>query len=219
MPTPTCPLTRPGRLATTLDLGDGEPAFGTANASGRRPLILLATNGSPSASDATKIAGDLAGMFHAALRIVHVVTPVEYRVGRLAPMRPVEQELDCPYESPVLLKARRLAWNHGAAASLQLVAGEPARAIVAAAEQSHADLLVIGGQDYRVAARLRARTRRLVEPHAGCPVLVCPAAQTIPEGREAARKLIEQIGRDKAWSSHHRRSNTTSALRARRFSW
>jgi nucleotide-binding universal stress UspA family protein len=150
-----------------------ESTLSEAETRGQQAVILLATNGSPSAIAATSLASSLAARSDAALRILHVVAPVEFRVGRLAPTRIVEQKLDCPYDSPVLLNARQLAWKRGAAATLQLVAGEPARAIVSAAE--HVDLLVIGGRDQRASARLRACTRRWVEAHVGCPVLACPS--------------------------------------------
>ena len=153
---------------TMLGLRAGEAAFATADKSRDRPVVLLATSGSLSAIAATSLAADLAVTFDAALRIIHVIAP-EYRVGRLAPTRLIERKLDCPYESPVLLKARQLAWEHGAAATLELVAGEPARAIVSAAAQ--VELLVIGGSHHGAAARFLTRTRRWVETHAACPVL------------------------------------------------
>ena len=170
----------------------GEGAFATADESRERPVVLLATNGSRSAIAATSLAADLAATFDAALRIIHVIAP-EYRVGRLAPTRLIERKLDCPYESPVLLKARQLAWGHGAAATLELVAGEPARAIVSAA--AHVDLLVIGGSNYGAAARLRARTRRRVETHAACPVLASPRPNTPEHGPELLPRPIRGLGK------------------------
>jgi nucleotide-binding universal stress UspA family protein len=174
---PTCPdpACRSARTVTT----SRQPRRSV----GARAAILLATNGSPSARAATSLAADLAATFDAALRIIHVVAPIEYRVGRLTPTRPIERKLDCPYDNPVLLEARQLAWRRGAAATLQLVAGDPGRAIVSAAE--HVDLLVIGGRDHHVPSCLRARTRGWVETHAGCPLLTCPH----PDSPESRREL------------------------------
>lgn len=134
-------------------------------------MILLATSGSRSAIEATGFAAELAASLGAALRIVHVVAPIEYRVGRLAPMRAVQRKLDDPFESAVLRQARDLAWRHGAAATLQLVAGEPARAIVDAAAGNHADLLVIGAPNPDRVFPRKATTRRWVQAHAPCQVL------------------------------------------------
>lgn len=109
-------------------------------------MILIATSGSRSSIEATVFAAELAAGCHAVLRIVQVLAPIEYRVGRLAPMRAVERKLADPFESPVLRAARELAWRHGAAASLQLLSGDPPQAIVAAASRAHADVLVIGAR-------------------------------------------------------------------------
>jgi nucleotide-binding universal stress UspA family protein len=101
-----------------------------------------------------------------------VVAPVEYRVARLAPMRPVPRRLADPFESRVLREARELAWRHGSAASLQLVAGDPPAAIIAATRDAHANLLVIGARPQK---RWRgAPTRRWVQAHAPCQVFTAP---------------------------------------------
>lgn len=192
MPGHTSPDLPCASAMTMLDLRASKAAFAAVEASGERPVVLLATNGSRSATAATSLAADLAATFDAALRIIHVIAPIEYRVGRFAPTRAVERKLDCPYESPVLLKARQLAWGNGAAATLELVAGEPASAIVSAAE--HVDLLVIGGSN-RAAAHLRARTRRWVETHAACPVLASPHPNTPEHGLELLPRLIRWPGK------------------------
>ncbi|MBV9193649.1 MAG: universal stress protein, partial [Solirubrobacterales bacterium] len=54
----------------------------------RHPRILLAASGSAASRRAAVIAADLARTFNAQLTILHVVAPVEYRVGRLAPTLP-----------------------------------------------------------------------------------------------------------------------------------
>ena len=87
-------------------------------------------------------------------------------------MRPVPRRLTDPFQSPVLRQARELAWRHHSAASLQLVAGDPPAAIIAAARDAHADLLVIGA---RPQVRWRgAPTRRWVQAHAPCQVFTAP---------------------------------------------
>lgn len=161
---------------TTLRRDPAAPGFapdiagGVARSDPRR-VILLATSGSRSAIEATVFAAELAAALGATLRIVHVIAPIQYRVGRLAPMRAMQSKLTDPFESPVLSQAREFAWRHGAAATLQLIAGEPARAIVDAAANYHADLLVIGGRHRHWLLRGKAPTLRWVLAHAPCQVL------------------------------------------------
>jgi nucleotide-binding universal stress UspA family protein len=139
--------------------------------SGARRVIMLATSGSRSSIEATVFAAELAAAFHAKLRIVHVAAAIEYKVGRLAPMRPVERKLPDPFESQVLRHARELAWCHGAAATLQLLSGDAPRAIVAAAQRDSVDLLVIGARSRDRESVRRPRTRRWIQARSPCQVL------------------------------------------------
>ncbi len=147
------------REASRTDTG----TLGGRAALGGRRVIMLATSGSSSAVDATVLAAELAAEFNATLRIVHVETAIEYKVGRLAPMRAIERELADPFESPVLRDARKLAWRHGAAATLQLVRVEPSRVIIGAPGRSRGLLR-------------KSATRRWIQAHAPCQVLT-PSAR------------------------------------------
>lgn len=144
------------------------------------PRVLLAASGSDASQHATAVAADLASTFSAALTILHVVPPVEYRVGRLAPTIPITRQLADPLTSPVLLDARRVAWARGASAQTILVAGDAARVIVAVAGDLGADLLVIGSNPGLVPSVLTARTERWVRAHAPCPVLPVTADRPTP---------------------------------------
>ncbi len=135
------------------------------------PRLLLAASGSEASRHATSVAADLASTFDAQLVILHVVPPLEYRVGRLAPTLPIIRQLDDPLTSPVLLEARRVAWGRGGSAKTILVAGDPARVIVAAAGDLGADLLVIGSTPRLLPSALAAKTRLWVGSRAPCPVL------------------------------------------------
>ena len=117
------------------------------------------------------VAADLASTFDAQLVILHVLPPVEYRVGRLAPTLPITRRLDDPLTSSVLLDARRVAWTRGASAKPVLVAGDAPRVIVTVAGELGADLLIIGSHPHPVPSALVAKTRRWVQAHAPCPVL------------------------------------------------
>ncbi|MGH2883801.1 MAG: universal stress protein [Solirubrobacteraceae bacterium] len=139
------------------------------------PRVLLAASGSEASRRATVIAADLASTFDAELTIVHVVAPVEYRVGRLAPTLPIiTRQLDDPLTCSVLLESRRVAWANGANAKTILVAGDPARVIVAIADDLGADL-VIGSTSRLRRSVLAAKTRHWVNARSPCPVLPVPA--------------------------------------------
>jgi universal stress protein A len=152
------------------------------------PRVLLAASGSVASRQATAVAADLASTFDAKLTILHVVPPVEYRVGRLAPTLPITRQLDDPLTSSVLLDARRIAWARGASAKTILVAGDPARVIVAVAGDLGADLLVIGSRPRPLPTTLVAKTRRWVQAHAPCPVL--PVTTDRPA---SARPAVEPV--------------------------
>jgi nucleotide-binding universal stress UspA family protein len=80
------------------------------------PRMLVAASGSLASRQATAVAANLASTFEVQLVILHVVPPVEYRVGRLAPTLPITRQLDDPLSNAVLLEARRVAWTRSASA-------------------------------------------------------------------------------------------------------
>jgi nucleotide-binding universal stress UspA family protein len=141
------------------------------------PRVLVAASGSLASRQATAVAANLASTFDAQLVILHVVAPVEYRVGRLAPTLPITRRLDDPLSNSVLLEARRRAWTRGANATAILVAGEPAPVIVAVARELGADLLVIGSTPRWAPSVLAPKTRLWVGARAPCPVLPVTADQ------------------------------------------
>lgn len=145
------------------------------------PQVLVATSGSQASRQATVIAAELASTFDAQLAILHVVPPVEYRIGRLAPTLPILRRMDDPLKSPVLNEARRVAWAHGTSPKTILIAGDPAPAIVTVAGQLGADLLVIGSTPRLLPTALAAKTRWWVHAHAPCPVL--PISPSRPEAK------------------------------------
>lgn len=193
---------------TDLPSGPGvllsRPGPGT---SGRNPplaprqLILLATSGSPASLRATVFAARLTAACDATLRIIHVLAPIEYRVGRLAPMRAVPRKLTDPFQSPVLRQAREVAWRNGAAATLALLAGDPAPEIVNAAAEMNADIIVIGNASPRYRCWRTAPTGRWIHDHAPCRVLTPEARHETalpPSSRQmgwAASRTSPQAGR------------------------
>ena len=144
------------------------------------PELMVAVSGSDASRRATAVAADLANTFDAQLTILHVVPPLRYRVGRLAPTLPITQRLDDPLGNPVLLAARQIAWARGVSPRALLIAGDPAPVIVTVASDLRADLLVIGTNPRLLPTGLAARRRRWVHAHAPCPVLLATAAPSTP---------------------------------------
>jgi hypothetical protein len=80
----------------------------------------------------------------------------------------------------VLLDAQRLASAQGATVRPVLIAGEAAPAVVAVAGRLVADLLVVGAKPRRGPTAALGKTRRWIQAHAPCPVLVVPAGEISP---------------------------------------
>ena len=144
---------------------------GTASAPTR---ILLATSGSAAGRNAAALAAELAKGLVAQLTIVHVVPAIEYRVGRLTPTLTFIGRLHDPDANHVLRDACQVASSMGVAVQAVLVAGSPPQVIVALADRLGADLLVIGATHRHGLAHMLARTGRLVQAQAACPVLAVP---------------------------------------------
>jgi nucleotide-binding universal stress UspA family protein len=153
------------------------------------PELIVAVNGSDASRRATAVAADLANTFDAQLTILHVVPPLKYRVGRLAPTVPVTQQLDDPLSSPVLLAARRIAWTRGVSPRTILIAGDPGHVIVTVAGDLGADLLVLGSKPRLLPGGISVTHRRWVHAHAPCPVLPVPATPPRP-GRPALDPIL-----------------------------
>ena len=154
----------------------------------RAPELMAAVSGSDASRRATEVAADLANTFDARLTILHVVAPLRYRVGRLAPTLPMTQRLDDPLSNPVLLDARQIAWARGVNPRTILIAGDPGHVIVVVASDLGAVLLVIGSKRRLLPGRLAARRGLWVHAHAPCPVLTVSSAPPKP-----ARPALEPI--------------------------
>jgi nucleotide-binding universal stress UspA family protein len=140
--------------------------------------ILVATDGSVSAADAIGFAVDFASARQAELTFVHVVPTVEFfattgvdDVRGAAPHRPTE------HDHALLRDAASLAAEQGVAATTVLLGGSTAEEIVAHAEASDADLIVIGSRGHGPVASALLGSVALGVLHASKqPVLVVRCA-------------------------------------------
>jgi nucleotide-binding universal stress UspA family protein len=139
--------------------------------------IVVGTDGSDTATEAVRQATDLAKLSEATLSIVSAYAPVSKR-------RTAHEQLDAPadvqYEigprediNLVLDSAAAAAKKEGIDAQTHPVEGDPAEAILSVAEQTGADLIVVGNKGMAGARRfLLGSVPNKVSHHAPCSVII-----------------------------------------------
>jgi nucleotide-binding universal stress UspA family protein len=131
--------------------------------------ILIATDGSPSASYAVEVGVELARAEGAEVTFVHVAAPIEFRSGR-SMARPVVPRRLGHIGDAVLDDAALVASNHGVGFERELIAGDPGDVIVALADAIDADLVVVGERPRKL--RVGPSVARWVARHTRRHVLV-----------------------------------------------
>lgn len=139
--------------------------------------IVVGTDGSETASEAVRQAADLAKLAGAKLDVVSAYEPVSKR--RLA-----GEQLDAPADvqheigpredvNLVLEGAAASAKSQGVEVQTHPVEAEPAEAILNVAEQTGADLIVVGNKGMSGARRfLLGSVPNKVSHHAPCSVII-----------------------------------------------
>lgn len=139
--------------------------------------IVVGTDGSESAGEAVRQALDLARLAGAQLSIVSAYAPVSQR-------RVQGEQLDAPADvqhefgpredvNLVLDAAAAEARKEGIEAQTHPVEGDPAEAILNVAEQTKADLIVVGNKGMTGARRyLLGSVPNNVSHHAPCSVMI-----------------------------------------------
>lgn len=161
--------------------------------------ILLATDGSPSARKATGVAIELAGALHASLRIVSVWRTPVYDYGYV-PLQyaPELDEAQREHAGGALEQAMTAATAAGVDASSELRQGDAADEICAAAEETGADMIVLGAHGWGAVKRiLFGSVSTAVLHHGPCPVLVVRGEPGEPEEPEP-----EAVGAETVRSGH-----------------
>ena len=155
-------------------------AGGRKGAWNKTNRIVVAIDSSRSSCGAIEVAVEWAVEHRAELTFVHVVPRVDV-VNGLGLEFPGIATLHEPTEldRELLAEAVRIAAEQGVAATTALLAGTTADAIVAHAEASDADLIVVGSRGHGpVSDALRGSVSHAVLRHARCRVLVVRGAQT-----------------------------------------
>jgi nucleotide-binding universal stress UspA family protein len=139
--------------------------------------IVVGTDGSETAAEAVRQATDLAKLSGATLSIVSAYAPVSNKRSE-AEQR--EAPADVQYEhgprediNLILDSAAAEAKKEGIEAQTHPVEGDPAEAILNVAEQTNADLIVVGNKGMSGARRfLLGSVPNKVSHHAPCSVII-----------------------------------------------
>jgi nucleotide-binding universal stress UspA family protein len=134
--------------------------------------ILVGTDGSETAAEAVRQAAELAGLLGAELLVVHGArtTSGAPDVGYGVPTVDVEAIRNAGQE---ILKEAETGAGSGVKVRTMMREGDPAEAILDAAEEEDADLIVVGNRGMRGAKRfLLGSVPNRVAHHASCNVLI-----------------------------------------------
>ena len=143
--------------------------------------ILVAVDGSPAALNAVDFAADLANKYEAELVLLTVVAdlspgvdPAFEEYARIEHIPEPATQLAFATAESVLGRARSEARAKGASRiSAGPSVGDPAKEIIAAAEDRQVDLIVVGSRGYgRLAGLLLGSVAQKVVSLASCPVAV-----------------------------------------------
>jgi nucleotide-binding universal stress UspA family protein len=137
--------------------------------------ILVATDGSPAARQAVELGIELAVEHGGDITILRVLA-TDYTATRMGPVRPAARRLGGQGDDPALNEARALAEERGIDARVARVAGEPAKAIAAYADELDADLLVLGSRGLGpVTGALAGSVSHALLKRLTRPVMIVPA--------------------------------------------
>ena len=137
------------------------------------PKILIATDGSPEAREATEYGLELAGEQGATAILLQVIPPIDWStLERGALIRPIPRELELR-RTIAREEAAALADEHGVPVLSEVVAGDPAGEIVTYADNHGVDLIVVGSRGRgAVSSALLGSVSQAVLHDAHRPVLV-----------------------------------------------
>ena len=139
--------------------------------------ILVATDGSPSSTEAVAFGVELAAEHEAELIIVHVVPTLDvvpatgFGIGGAFPHEPSE------HDHVLLQEAAAVAAEHAVFARTAMLRGDTVDEIVACADSHDVDLIVVGSRGHgMIASTLLGSVSRGVLSESKRPVLIVRAA-------------------------------------------
>ena len=136
--------------------------------------ILIATDGSDTAKRAVEAGARLAKEIDATVHVITAYKPI--RTAKIAGAGPEATDWHIPSDSKadaVLADACAVLRLHGIEAEPHAREGDPADAILDAAEESGSDLIVLGNQGMTGSKRfMLGNVPNRVSHHAGCSVMI-----------------------------------------------
>lgn len=157
--------------------------------------IMLATDGSPSAEDATREAIELASELHVpltAVAVAHAQLPFVGYYGYactdvITELRKMERE----HVERVLATVRERAADAGVAGEAVSLEGMPGEEICKAAEERDVRLIVVGAHGWgRVGRVIHGSVSEYVLHHADVPVLVVGGEPATPADAETEKDAV-----------------------------
>lgn len=140
--------------------------------------IVIGTDGSAVSAEAVDVGVELAAAEGAAVTFVHVVPADRWVGGRPGPTQPLPHHVPIDESEHALDDAAHAADEHAVPYTLERIAGEPVAEILAVADATDADLIVVGASGKgAVAAALLGSVSRGVVADAKRPVLVVKGAR------------------------------------------
>ena len=136
--------------------------------------IVVGTDGSDTADIALRRAVDLARLTGAKLHVVSAYEPAPAHVGGNKPVaEAAEWSVGSDFKvDAVLQRARDTARGDGVEIEVHAPKGDPADALIQAAKEQSADIIVLGSRGMRGARRVLGSVPNKVSHHAPCDVLI-----------------------------------------------
>jgi nucleotide-binding universal stress UspA family protein len=136
--------------------------------------IVVGTDGSETADIALRRAIELAGLTGGKLHVVSAYEPAAARVGGSKPVpEAAEWNVGSDFKvEAVLQRAQDEAGADGIDFEVHAPKGDAADALIAAAKEHEADLIVLGSRGMKGARRVLGSVPNKVSHHAPCDVLI-----------------------------------------------
>lgn len=136
--------------------------------------MLVGTDGSETASEAVRVATEIAKVFGATLHIANVYSTIDTNPTKAADMSlaylaDVEKGKEATKHGKALAAAAKKA---GVTAHVHVVTGSPGERIVDLANEHNIDLIVVGNKGMRGMKRVLGSVPNYVAHHASCAVLI-----------------------------------------------